>query len=385
MFHHISCKVWVCLSIFLEHEISASFVRQDPGIAGVIRVWIGVYISLQVFGFFQACESVSNSACPQVVPTIRQKVTEFRAQAYSAWLNIIIGYFLAYSCTHVMMWCTKTKAVGFRIAMNFQGSKAFGFCRSSFPLHWKSIMSLCDVFEVETSQLAQALQEGEPGVACFRFQASAASFIDHASWTPSREASCQSRRSWNLFFSMDLTPTRTDLEYSMLVCQKSSAAQLFTVHAVPFEGSVESGAQKLCTKVAASCNDPEMTTSSQVARGSLQIWKQTFGGLAEVRSFYHPVWQRLLLRLCIRAVLVSSKQHSLKPLSKPMLSQSSTVSRPISGKQHLHLGMLSSVNASVYFHKAGRRCLCRLRLFTAGPAGKAVPFVSVDSDNINIW
>ena len=378
MFHHISCKVWVCLNIFLEHAISASFVRQDPGIAGVICVWIGVYISLQVFRFFQACESVSNSACPQVVPTIRQKVTEFRAQAYSAWLNIFKYYYWIFFGIFVH--------TGFRIAMNFQGSKAFGFCRmSSFPLHWKSIMSLCDVFEVETSQLAQALQEGEPGAACFRFQASAASFIDHASWTPSREASCQSQRSWNLFFSMDLTPTRTDLEYSMLVCQKSSAAQLFTVHAVPFEGSVESGAQKLCTKVAASCNDPEMTTSSQVARGSLQIWKQTFGGLAEVRSFYHPVWQRLLLRLCIRAVLVSSKQHSLKPLSKPMLSQFSTVSRPISGKQHLHLGMLSSVNASVYFHKAGRRCLCRLRLFTAGPAGKAVPFVSVDSDNINIW
>ena len=55
----------------------------------------------------------------------------------------------------------------------------------------------------------------------------------------------------------------------MLVCQKSSAAQLPIVHAVPFEGSVESGAQKLRTKVAASCNDSEMTTSSQVPRGSL--------------------------------------------------------------------------------------------------------------------
>lgn len=105
---------------------------------------------------------------------------------------------------------------------------------------------------------------------------------------------------------MDLKPMRTALEYSMLVCQKSSAAQLRIVHAVPFEGSVESGAQKLCTKVSASCNDSEMTTSSQVPRGSLQIWKQTFGGLAEVRSFYHLVWQRLPLRLCIHAVLVSS-------------------------------------------------------------------------------
>lgn len=135
---------------------------------------------------------------------------------------------------------------------------------------------------------------------------------------------------------------RTALEYSMLLCQKSSAAQLPIVHAVPFEGSVESGAQKLRTKVAASCNDSEMTTSSQVPRGSLQIWKQTFGGLAEVRSFYHLVWQRLPLRLCIHTVLVSSQQQSLKPLSKPMLSQLSTVSKPISGKQHLHLGMLSS-------------------------------------------
>lgn len=60
--------------------------------------------SLQGFGFFQACESVSNSACAQVVPTIREKVTEFRAQAYSASLIVHYWHFHAR-----MKWCDVPK------------------------------------------------------------------------------------------------------------------------------------------------------------------------------------------------------------------------------------------------------------------------------------
>lgn len=100
MFDHIPCKSLSMSEILLEHQISASFVRQDPGILRAQESYVSesvftLHYSLRGFGFFQACESVSNSACAQVVPTIRQKVTEFRAQAYSASLIVYYWHFHA--------------------------------------------------------------------------------------------------------------------------------------------------------------------------------------------------------------------------------------------------------------------------------------------------
>lgn len=109
MFDHIPCKSLSMSEILLEHQISASFVRQDPGILRAQESYVSesvftLHYSLRGFGFFQACESVSNSACAQVVPTIRQKVTEFRAQAYSASLIVYYWHFHAR-----MKWCDVPK------------------------------------------------------------------------------------------------------------------------------------------------------------------------------------------------------------------------------------------------------------------------------------